>query len=157
MLLEQRLAGPQTTTTRPDPSAEAPAGPPTALSGHHGPRAGTANAAPAPTDKEKGVNFRPAQRGQLSSGLDNRIVTLVQALEEARRGASEGASTGDRSLGARRTEGLTDELNELVLDLYEIRSPTDRADILRFGGPLEAKRADPPREFLPWLVETAGE
>lgn len=64
------------------------------------------------------------------------IVHLSSELEASSLQANEGLSRADRSLGARRTEGLIDQLDEFVLDLYDITDPEERSSVLALGAPL---------------------
>lgn len=64
------------------------------------------------------------------------LVRLAGELEESIQRAREGATAAERSLGARRAEGLTDRLDQLVLDLYGIAEPKARATVLALGAPL---------------------
>jgi len=64
------------------------------------------------------------------------LVRIASELEASIRQAREGLAAADRSLGARRAEGLTDQLDELVLDLYGVTEPEERASVLALGAPL---------------------
>lgn len=64
------------------------------------------------------------------------VVRVATELEASIRQANEGLSAADRSLGARRTEGLTDQLDGFVLDLYGIAGAEERSDVLVLGAPL---------------------
>jgi hypothetical protein len=66
----------------------------------------------------------------------DRIVRLVEGLEGARKASREGAAVADRTLATRRAEGLNDELDAIVFELYGINDPDDRRDIHSFGAPL---------------------
>jgi hypothetical protein len=68
--------------------------------------------------------------------LHHRVVQLAAALEDASERANEAASAGDRSIAARRAEGLGDQLDELVLNLYGVTARSDRAEVLARGAPL---------------------
>jgi hypothetical protein len=69
--------------------------------------------------------------------LHDRVVVLVDAITEARRQSYEGFAPADRSVGARRTEALLEELDDIVLDLYGITGKGKRASIIALGSPLE--------------------
>jgi hypothetical protein len=68
--------------------------------------------------------------------LHDQIVKLVEGLEDAARRLHEAPALADQTLASRRLEGLQDELDELVLDLYGITNAADRSDIKRLGAPL---------------------
>lgn len=82
----------------------------------------------------------PVRRIDFSStperSLHEQLVDLVTRLEGAIGSEQDAVSANDRSIAARRAEGLRDELDSLVLDLYGISDPSDRRDILAFGAPL---------------------
>ena len=64
------------------------------------------------------------------------IVRLVKDIEKATRAAHEGISAADRSLGARRAEARTEQLDSLVLDLYGIADAEQRASVSALGAAL---------------------
>ena len=63
------------------------------------------------------------------------VVHLVADIEDAITEARDGLSAADRSLGTRRAEALTDQLDEVVLDLYGITDAEERASALALGAP----------------------
>ena len=65
----------------------------------------------------------------------DRLVELAESLEDAIAAQHEGGSSTDRSIASRRAEGVRDELDQLVLDLYEI-DELDREETLQRGAPL---------------------
>lgn len=65
------------------------------------------------------------------------VVRLVDDITRATQAARDGLSASDRSLGARRAEAFTDQLDELVLDLYDITDAEERASVLALGAPFE--------------------
>lgn len=66
----------------------------------------------------------------------DRVVALVADLAATANRRQVAASTAERGLAARRFEALYDELDQLVLDLYEITDPDERENILALGSPL---------------------
>lgn len=83
----------------------------------------------------------PVRRIDFSSaeerGRHDALVRLVDDITVAAQAARDGLSASDRSFGARRTEALTDQLDELVLDLYDITDAEERASVLALGVPFE--------------------
>lgn len=73
---------------------------------------------------------------QQDTSRHDAIVRLAEGLESSTLLAREGRSAAERSLGARRVEGLTDQLDELVLDLYGVTDAEERASVLALGAPL---------------------
>lgn len=82
----------------------------------------------------------PIRRLDLSNAheraIHDRVVRLVEGIEDARRAARDSGAAADRTIAARRAEGLSDELDEIALDLYGITAAPDRTDVLGFGAPL---------------------
>jgi hypothetical protein len=73
----------------------------------------------------------PGQRGQHDA-----VVRLADDIAAASAARGAAFTAADRSLAARRAEGLTDQLDELVLDLYGISHQEERASVLAMGAPL---------------------
>jgi hypothetical protein len=65
------------------------------------------------------------------------VVRLASDIEQATRAAREGLSSSDRSFGARRAEALAEQLDELVLDLYDVTDSEERASMLALGAPFQ--------------------
>jgi TaqI-like C-terminal specificity domain len=64
------------------------------------------------------------------------LVRLATQIEQAKNTAHHAPTTSARSLATRRVEGLTDELDDIVLDLYAITDLEERASIKALGSPL---------------------
>jgi hypothetical protein len=90
---------------------------------------------------DNSIGELPIRRIDFASGEErarhDAIVRLAQDLERATMAAREGLSATDRSLGARRAEALTDQLDGLALDLYGITDSEERASVLALGTPFE--------------------
>jgi type I restriction-modification system DNA methylase subunit len=78
------------------------------------------------------INFDKPQEVSVHDDL----VHLSSELASARVAAKQGLSAADRSLAFRRSEGLLDEVDALVLDLYDIRQDEGRSSALALGAPL---------------------
>lgn len=65
------------------------------------------------------------------------VVRLAREIEQATVVAREGLSASDRSLAARHTEALIEQLDDLALDLYGITNAEERASVLALGAPFE--------------------
>jgi hypothetical protein len=61
------------------------------------------------------------------------LVRLATELEATIAAAEASGSQLERSLSLRRAEGLLDELDESVLDLYGISEAEERASVLSLG------------------------
>lgn len=90
---------------------------------------------------DNSIKGLPIRRIDMDSAEDrsryDAVVRLAGDLEAATLQSNEGLSAADRSLGARRAEGLMDQLDDLVLDLYGIGVPEERASVLSLGAPLD--------------------
>ena len=78
------------------------------------------------------INFSNAEE----KDRHDEVVQCVRDLEQATPAEPGGGSEADRSIARRRTEGLLDRLDELVLDLYGITDENERATALSLGSPL---------------------
>jgi hypothetical protein len=90
---------------------------------------------------DNSIGELPIRRIDFANGEDrvrhDAVVRLTREIEQATAAAREGLSASDRSLGARHAEALTDQLDELVLDLYGIVDAQERASVLALGAPFQ--------------------
>jgi hypothetical protein len=77
------------------------------------------------------INFEDADE----RGTHDAIVRLVKGIEKARAEAGDALSVGDRSLATRRAKALSDQLDEIALDLYGITDSEERENVLALGAP----------------------
>ena len=88
---------------------------------------------------DNSIGELPIRRIDFGSAEDRKrhdtVVRLVDDFGKSTAAARDGLSASDRSLGARREESFTDQLDELVLDLYGITDSEERASLLALGAP----------------------
>jgi hypothetical protein len=77
------------------------------------------------------INFDDATE----RGTHDAIVRIVKDLEKATAEARDALSATDRSVAARRASALSDQLDEIALDLYGIIDREERENILALGAP----------------------
>jgi hypothetical protein len=77
------------------------------------------------------INFNDATE----RGTHDAIVRLVKDIEKATAEARDALSASDRSLAARRAKALSDQLDEITLDLYGITDSDERENVLALGAP----------------------
>jgi hypothetical protein len=90
---------------------------------------------------DNSIGELPIRRIDFDSAEDDAryaaVVRLASDIEQAARAAREGLSSSDRSFGARRAEALQEQLDELVLDLYDVTDSEVRASVLALGAPFD--------------------
>ncbi len=77
------------------------------------------------------INFEDARERQTHDD----IVRLVKGIEKATTEARDAISASDRSMAARRTKALSDQLDEIALDLYGVTDREERENVLALGAP----------------------
>lgn len=77
------------------------------------------------------INFEDARERQTHDD----IVRLVKGIEKATAEGRDAISAGDRSMAARRTKALSDQLDEIALDLYGVTDRDERENVLALGAP----------------------
>lgn len=77
------------------------------------------------------INFEDARERQTHDD----IVRLVKGIEKATAEARDAISASDRSMAARRTKALSDQLDEIALDLYGVTDREERENALALGAP----------------------
>ncbi len=77
------------------------------------------------------INFEDATE----RGIHDAIVRLVKDIEKATVEGRDALSESDRSVAARRTRALSDQLDEMALELYGITDNEERENVLALGAP----------------------
>lgn len=77
------------------------------------------------------INFDDAA----DRGRHDAIVRLVKDIEKATADWRDALSATDRSVGARRARALSDQLDEIALDMYGIIDAEERENVLALGAP----------------------
>lgn len=77
------------------------------------------------------INFEDARE----RGTHDDIVRLVKDIEKATAEARDAIAASDRSMAARRTKALSDQLDEIALDLYGITDGDERENVIALGAP----------------------
>lgn len=77
------------------------------------------------------INFEDATE----RGTHDTVVRLVKDIEQATAAARDALSASDRSVAARRARALSDQLDDIALDLYGITDGDERENVLALGAP----------------------
>jgi len=90
---------------------------------------------------DNSISDLPIRRIDFGSELERQshdeVVRVVRDLEESLTASLHAASANERSTARRLVEALEDELEEMVLDLYDIADPADRDEIIQRGTRLD--------------------
>lgn len=77
------------------------------------------------------INFQDASE----RGTHDAIVRLVKDIESATADSRDALSATDRSVAVRRARALSDQMDEIALDLYGITDSEERENVLALGAP----------------------